>query len=170
MTDDHVTLPPLPLHGSCQCGQIRYAISETPLTFYLCHCTNCQHQSSSIAGASLLIRRAALTVKGEPAIARWRADSGAEKSGAFCPSCGVRLFHGSLDSEPDGRITIKAGTLDDTSWLRPAGHIWMSSAIRGLRFPEDDLVYEGQPPDYEKLKARWARMLDLESAGNGQRR
>lgn len=159
MTDRHVTLPPLPLTGGCQCGAVRYRVEEPPQTFYLCHCTNCQRQSSSIAGASMLIRRAALAVEGEPAIARWKAQSGAEKSGGFCPSCGVRLFHGSLDNGPDGRITIKAGTLDDTSWLLPAGHIWTGSAFAGIVFSEGDLIYEGQPPDYEELKARWSRML-----------
>ncbi len=165
MTDEPITIPPLPLHGGCQCGAVRYRIGEAPLTFYLCHCTNCQRQSSSIAGASLLIRRQALALQSEPAILRWKADSGADKSGGFCRSCGVRLFHGSLDNGPDGRITIKAGTLDDTSWLRPAGHIWTGSAIGGLDFRADDLVYQGQPPDYEELKARWSRRLSPYSAG-----
>ena len=32
----------LPLVGGCQCGGLRYAISEPPLMVYNCHCTNCQ--------------------------------------------------------------------------------------------------------------------------------
>ncbi|RLQ88703.1 GFA family protein [Notoacmeibacter ruber] len=159
MNVETVILPPLPLRGGCQCGAVRYTIDEAPLAFYLCHCTNCQRQSSSIAGASMLTRVQAVSVEGRPRTARWSAESGAQKSGQFCPECGVRLFHGSLEGGPDDRITIKAGTLDDTSWLRPAGHIWTSSAMRGFRFDEDELTYPRQPPDYEHLKERWRQML-----------
>ena len=42
----------------------------------------------------------------------------------FCPTCGSRIFHRGSAS-PD-RITLKGGTLDDTSWLAPSAHIWTS--------------------------------------------
>jgi hypothetical protein len=46
-------------------------------------------------------------------------DSGRIKSCAFCPSCGTRIYH-----RIDAGISVKAGTLDDTSSLRPAAHYW----------------------------------------------
>ena len=45
----------LPLEGGCQCGAVRYAISAAPLTLYCCHCTECQAQSSSAFGMSMLV-------------------------------------------------------------------------------------------------------------------
>ena len=32
----------LPQTGGCQCGKIRYAITEEPALVYTCHCTDCQ--------------------------------------------------------------------------------------------------------------------------------
>ena len=60
--------------------------------------------------------------RGEPRIHRSRADSGREKVGAFCAQCGTRVYH-----RPEwrkGTISVKPGTLDDTSWLTPDRHIW----------------------------------------------
>ena len=37
----------LPLTGGCLCGALRYEVSETPLAIYTCHCTDCQHLTSS---------------------------------------------------------------------------------------------------------------------------
>ena len=38
--------------------------------------------------------------------------------------------------------SLDAGTLDDTSWLRPAAHIWNRSAQPWMQFPEGDLLFE----------------------------
>ncbi len=162
MSDQTVQMPALPIRGGCQCGRVRYAIGEAPVTFYLCHCSNCQKQSTSMAGASMIVRRSALSIEGESATVAWQADSGAERFGQFCPHCGVRILHGSHSGRLGDRITIKAGTLDDPSWLRPAGHIWTSSAVPWLHWPEDALLYERQPPDYEALSRRWRQMLQVE--------
>lgn len=84
------------------------------------------------------------------------AESGRRRFGHFCPSCGVRLLHG---SEGGDEVNIKAGTLDDTSWLYPAGHIWTRSSQPFMRFGDDELVYECQPDDgYEALRERWRKM------------
>jgi hypothetical protein len=32
----------LPQTGGCQCGKVRYAITEEPQSVYTCHCTACQ--------------------------------------------------------------------------------------------------------------------------------
>ncbi|MEM8613383.1 MAG: GFA family protein [Cyanobacteria bacterium P01_H01_bin.105] len=51
---------PLPYIGGCQCGQIRYEIQAEPLTLYVCHCTECQQQSSSAFGMSMSVPREAV--------------------------------------------------------------------------------------------------------------
>jgi hypothetical protein len=48
------------------------------------------------------------------AVFRRTSDAGALREGWFCPDCGVRIWHGTKQSP---EINIKAGTLDDTSWL-----------------------------------------------------
>ena len=43
------------------------------------------------------------------------------------------------------RIRVRAGTLDDTSWLRPARHIWTRSKQPWITFAEGDQIFEAQP-------------------------
>lgn len=45
----------LPLAGGCPCGACRYRVTRTPLTLYVCHCSECQRQSSSGFGMSMPI-------------------------------------------------------------------------------------------------------------------
>lgn len=154
-----VRLPALPFTGGCQCGQVRYEIRKVPLVFYLCHCTECQRQTSSAYGESLRVDPTDLAVTGTLKTTRRASESGAVRLGDFCPDCGVRIQHRS-EGDPD-RLNIKAGTLDDTSWLVPAGHIWVRSKQPFVTIGPDELAYNGQSDDAESaaISARWRAML-----------
>ena len=141
----------LPITGGCQCGAVRYRIDAEPLTVIACHCTECQKQSASAFGMTMTVRRESFRItQGEPA--RWQraTDSGGVLGAAFCPDCGARLFH-----DPAGKptINVKAGTLDDTSSLRPVGHIWTDMAQPWMRERLDGLTYPRQPESFEALFA-----------------
>ena len=106
--------------GGCQCGQIRYEIVGKPLRLAICHCRDCQKQSSSAFGMSLTVHPQQFQItKGAVKRFEWRCDSGRTKSCTFCPNCGTRITH-----ESDGSISVKAGSLDDTSGLHPDAHYW----------------------------------------------
>tara|TARA_R110002020_G_scaffold316361_10_gene531565 strand:- start:5812 stop:6312 length:501 start_codon:yes stop_codon:yes gene_type:complete len=151
-----IILPPLPLTGGCQCGLIRYRMRALPLVFYLCHCTECQRHTSSAFGESLRFDREHLDVDPGLRCIRRLSDTGKEREGWFCPDCGVRIWHGTAGS---AEINLKAGTLDDTSWLVPAGHIWTRSKQPFIKIACDELHYETQPADaYAALKLRWQAM------------
>lgn len=153
------TVPPLPLTGGCQCGRIRYRMKAHPVVFYLCHCTECQRHTSSAFGESLRFRRDDMDVDPGLVCVSRMSDSGKERQGWFCPDCGVRIWHGTSNSP---EINIKAGTLDDTSWLVPAGHIWCRSRQPFMKIGEDELAYDVQPTDgYEALKLRWREMTSV---------
>lgn len=149
-----MTRPPaLPWRGGCQCGAVRYRVRALPLTLYCCHCAACQAQSGSAFAMSMRMERAALEIDW-PRMAGSARDAGlaTEVVGHFCPRCGTRLVH----ERPAGAdVSLKAGTLDDTSWLRPAGHIWTRRAQPWLRLDAEALAYEGQPPSYDDLVAAW---------------
>jgi hypothetical protein len=69
--------------------------------------------------------------------------AGRGKLGAFCPECGTRIYH-----KPEwrrGRISVKPGTLDDTSWLKPEMHLWTSSKQGWVIIPEGVKSFESQP-------------------------
>lgn len=112
------------LHGGCQCGAVRYRITGAPPMVYVCHCRECQKQSASAFGMSLAVRRDAFGIEGRVDSWERATDLGTRTRCWFCPACGSRVYHQS--SATAESLTVKAGSLDDTSWLRPAGHIWVS--------------------------------------------
>ena len=144
----------LPLTGGCQCGALRYEVRQAPLSVYACHCTECQRQSGSAFGLSLLAARDAVAVtSGTPKRWRRRLDSGYAIDCVFCAECGTRLWH-EPERNPAGAV-VKPGTLDDTRWLDPVGHIWTSSAQRWFTIPADTVNYDAQPPELSRLIAAW---------------
>jgi hypothetical protein len=144
----------LPLTGGCQCGSVRYEITANPLAVYVCHCTECQRQSGSAFALSLAVAREALAVvEGAPAVWRRELEGGRIIDCLFCGACGVRLFH-NPERNPRASI-VKPGTLDDTTWLKPVGHIWTRSAQSWVPIPQTTVNYEGQPPDLSRLIEAW---------------
>ena len=108
--------------GGCQCGAIRYRLLAAPAALYACHCRDCQKQSSSAFGLSMWVERDAVEFTGaEPRIWRTRGGTGMEKLCAFCGECGTRLWHAGGGTRAEGSTTLsmKAGTLDDTSVIIP---------------------------------------------------
>lgn len=135
-------LPDLPIEGGCACGQVRYRVNAQPAFVYTCHCTDCQTLSQSAFSLNAIIKREELEVtKGEPKTwVRTTTESGKPTAQHICPNCGVRMF-----SEPTGapnHYTLRLGTLDDTTWLRPAAAIWMVSAQPWFEPTKDMLVYD----------------------------
>ncbi len=148
------------LSGGCRCGRIRYRINSPPRSLYACHCTDCQKQSSSAFGMSLIVDYSTLEfVTGEAEIKFWdtHVEDGSPKHCAFCKHCGTRLFHAGSDSI---RISIKAGSLDDTRWLQPVAHIWLRSAQPWLSFdPDKTASFETGPDNDSVLTNLWQRQL-----------
>ena len=144
----------LPLTGGCQCGQLRYEISAEPLSVYACHCTECQRQSGSAFGMSVLIPRESFRfVSRTPTRYERKADSGRVIEGDFCATCGVRPIHYPR-SNPKVAI-LKPGTLDDTSWLHPVGHIWTKSAQPWISIPTDTVLHEAHPTELDSMIEAW---------------
>jgi hypothetical protein len=146
----------LPLTGGCQCGALRYEIRAEPLSVYVCHCTECQRQSGAAFGMSVMVPRPALVyTKGAPR--RWmrKADSGRTLESDMCETCGVRPVN--HPTANDKVSIVKPGTLDDTRWLHPIGHIWTKSAQPWVPIPQDVVIHEGHPADVSGLIAAWKK-------------
>ena len=130
--------------GGCTCGALRYEVEKRPVALIACHCTECQRQSGSAFGMSLVLPKDAFRVtRGEPKTFTRKAQSGRDVHCGFCPDCGTRIYHDPVYLE--GTINIKPGTLDDTSWLDPAAHVWTGSKQAWVPIPEGARCFEGQP-------------------------
>jgi hypothetical protein len=146
----------LPLTGRCQCKSVSYKITSAPLAVYACHCTECQRQSGSAFSLSLLADRGAVAIdEGKPAIWERHHESGRVIDCVICANCGSRLFH---EPRANTKITIvKAGSLDDTRWLFPVGHIWTRSAQPWVAIPPDAPNCEVQPASFGSIIEAWRR-------------
>lgn len=131
--------------GGCQCGAVRYRINPPAPVTYVCHCRECQKQSASAFGMSLSVPCAQVSVTG--ALASWEraTDVGSRTRCFFCPACGSRVYH--VSSALPDRMTIKGGSMDDTSGLVPTAHIWTSRKQAWVRLDPDVPTHETQPED-----------------------
>lgn len=131
--------------GGCQCGAVRYAVNARRLIVYACHCLECQKQTASAFALSIPVPAKDFEITGPVAIYRRPTDSGSHTNCHFCKVCGTRLYHQSERSRD--MITIKGGTLDDTSSLVPVAHLWTQRKQPWLTLPDGSLQFETQPDD-----------------------
>lgn len=141
----------LPYLGGCECGTIRYSINAAPIVVYACHCTICQTQSGSAFGMAVRFPVDSFTlIRGRLKSFQRTADSGQVFTNSFCPDCGTRIYH-RADRSAD-QISLKPGTLDDTSWLHPSHHVFLKSAQKWVVIPTDAQGFETTPADRSWLK------------------
>jgi hypothetical protein len=116
------------LDGRCMCGSITYSCDADPVATAVCHCTECQRQTGTAFSVVVGLPVDALKVEGDT-LAMFKTvgeaqDSETERN--FCSACGSPIF--SLSSALPDLVWLKAGTLDDTSWLEPQVEVWGRSA------------------------------------------
>jgi hypothetical protein len=120
------------ISGGCLCGAVRYECSAEPLGTAICHCTHCQKVSGSAFSVNVVVPAPSLTWQGQ-SLASYadKGESGKPLSRKFCRNCGSSL---ATETEAlPGAIIIKAGSLDDKSWLKPNYHLWTNSAQPWVR-------------------------------------
>jgi hypothetical protein len=138
----------LPLTGGCQCGALRYEITEAPLMTYTCHCTACQHITSSAFSLAITVRDNAFRLtRGEPRLIDRVADSGRTTTRWLCPDCGCWIVSSAQPGTAPGELIrrVRGGSLDDPSWLRPTAHFWTRSKQPWVTLPAGDQIFETQP-------------------------
>jgi hypothetical protein len=144
----------LPLAGGCSCGALRYELSLPPLMAYNCHCTNCQKVSGGAFSTSVTILESGFELTAdEPKVVEWTSDAGNTRYGIFCGDCGTRIANGQRPA--GGFLSLRSGTLDDTSWVEPVGDIWLRSKQPWVAVTEDRLQTQQQPGDYAPFIERF---------------
>ena len=133
------------MNGQCQCGTIRFSLNGEPIETYICHCRECQRQSSSAFGISVIMQRQDVELlSGSPKLWSRQTDAGGILDCYFCPDCGARLWH--IGRNWPDRVSVKGGTLDAPPDLTDARHIWTSRKLSGIVIPEGAETFEGEPP------------------------
>ena len=111
--------------GGCLCGQVRYEISGEPMFTAICHCKNCQRQSGAAYSVNLGVPSQAFNLSGQLKTFVDTGESGGEVMRRFCANCGSPLIS-EVASAP-AMVILKAGTLDDTSSVKPGVEVWCAS-------------------------------------------
>lgn len=112
--------------GGCQCGAVRYAVTDEPLMAATCHCRDCQYASGGAPAHALIFPAGAVTLlRGAVKEHRYKGDSGNTVTRSFCAACGTPLFG---NSEGQGYEIVRAGSLDDPEVFHAKLSLWTESA------------------------------------------
>ena len=129
--------------GGCLCGNIRYHCDEEPLMVGVCHCKNCQKQTSTSFSVLVAVPKGSLKIEGALSTYNDQGSSGQAVRRKFCGQCGSPIMS-DVEAIPNMDF-LKAGTLDDTSWLKPEVQFWCDSAQSWLKL-DDDIAQMAQNP------------------------
>lgn len=129
--------------GGCLCGNIRYTGEAEPMMTAICHCKNCQKQTSTSFSIVVAVPKGSLNIEGEMSAHNDQGSSGQAVIRKFCGTCGSPILS-DVTALPTMDF-LKAGTLDDTSWLKPEAQLWCDSAQSWLKL-DDDIAQMAQNP------------------------
>ena len=140
-----------PFLGNCLCGQIKFQLTAEPITFYACHCTDCQRRSGGALLLSMWVHRKSIEVlEGTPLLVSSVANDNREGKNKVCPACEVRLW-----SEPVNRPTLailRPGALQQAKEFTPIAHQFTRSALPWFVFPQGVARYEASPEPTELVR------------------
>jgi hypothetical protein len=127
----------LPLTGGCNCGAVRYEVTEPLVRASYCHCKRCQRRSGAAASAQAHPAPGSFRItSGTERLRAWKPpDSGGEKW--FCSECGSAMF-GLNPNHPES-IGIRMGTFDDDPGIRPSVRQFVTFAAPWELIPDDGL-------------------------------
>jgi hypothetical protein len=131
------------IEGGCSCGKVRYSSDAEPVFSGLCHCKGCQKTTGTSYSIVVAVPTPSLMVTGELKVWGSKGDSGQDTHSSFCPNCGSPVI-GTADVM-EGISMIRAGTLDDTSWLKPAMEIYCDSKMSWVSLAGDRQSFSKMP-------------------------
>ena len=137
-------MPEFPLTGGCNCGAVRFEVTEPlPIASY-CHCKRCQRRSGTAVSASAHPAPGSFhIVAGEDQLTVWQPEVGGAKW--FCSVCGSHIYADN-PSHPDS-IGIRLGAFDDDPGVRPSVRQFVTYAASWEPIPDDGLErYEESRP------------------------
>ena len=131
--------------GHCLCGGVTYELQAEPVAQALCYCRDCQRQASSAFSIVVGVPADKFKVEGESLSSFVTTGDvhGGPTRRHFCSNCGCPIYS-AVDAMPDV-VYVKAGTLDDASWLEPNVEVFTSSAMPWAPHLENAARFETMP-------------------------
>lgn len=115
--------------GGCQCGAVRYRVSQSLENSHICHCRMCQKAVGNVFVCLASAKKENVTwIKTKPS--SWQSSANVRRG--FCYKCGTPLFYDDTTSDD---ISFTIGSLDKPSQFAPL----FQSGIEGKMPWLDDL-------------------------------
>jgi len=125
-----------PLTGGCNCGAVRFALSEAPTAARYCHCTRCQRRTGTAASASAVaVPGSFQLLAGEDRLRAWKPVDGSEKW--FCGDCGSALF--TRNPRDPEQVAIRMGAFAEDPGVTPSARQFVAYAAPWEPIPDDGL-------------------------------
>lgn len=142
------------LTGRCICGAVSYVLRDGfRFRPYACHCTDCQARTGSAFSEHMLFARQDLEIDGELDSGTCQQPSGAISTIWGCVKCKVRVF--AENNLRPGFASLRCGTLDRSSEVVPAAHLWVQSKQPWITIPDDIPAMARQPDN----QAEWLALV-----------
>ena len=122
------------MSGGCLCGGVRYQITGECRDIINCHCENCRRTHGHVA-AYTSVQQSELELTCQQTL-QWYHDESAGTFRGFCNRCGASLLWDARDGR--GKMSVAAGSLDDSRELKTIGHVFVSEA--GKYYEIDDAL------------------------------
>lgn len=122
--------------GSCLCGGVAYSVAGPLREIVGCHCAQCRKTSGHHVAATRA-NAAAITFHSDETLTWYRSSDEAERG--FCARCGGNLFWRRFGSD---KVSIMAGTIDDTSDMTLGRHIFVKEKADYATLPEGSLAFD----------------------------
>ena len=126
----------MPLTGRCLCGEVRFEVSEPPVSASYCHCTRCQRRTGTAASAQVRIVLGSLRITaGEELVRAYEPEDGFPK--VFCSACGSALW--SLRPDTKEVAGVRMSAFDEDPGVRPSYRQYVAYAAEWEPIPDDGL-------------------------------
>ena len=113
--------------GGCLCRKVRYKFDrEKIVSAGHCHCKDCQKVTGSGKATIIFIPTESLMINDKYKIYSVVGTDGTNVHRGCCPCCGSPIIS-YVTEQPNLRF-IKAGSLDDSTWVKTESSFWSTSA------------------------------------------
>ena len=124
------------MEGGCTCGHVRYRLAGKPLIVHACHCSWCQRETGTAHALNALYEADRVEhLKAEPEFIQTPSASGKGQRIARCPNCKVAIWSNYPQAGPAVRF-VRVGTMDNPGEYPPDIHIFTSSKLPWVTFPD----------------------------------
>ena len=115
--------------GGCTCRHVRYRMITKPLFVHCCHCRWCQRETGSAFALNAMIEADRVQLlEGDVTVIDTPSNSGKGQRISRCPKCAIAVWS-TYAGAGDAVRFVRVGTLDDSSWVKPAMEIYCDSKM-----------------------------------------